>query len=84
MKAGKLGKYIVTDPEVCHGQPTFQGTRILVRTVLEMVAEGTDWDTIVKRWGGRITKKEIGEAVSLASKAWLARQPAPEPEMADR
>jgi len=76
MRAVKLGKFIVSDPEVCHGQPTFQGTRILVKTVLEMVAEGTDWDTIVRRWGGRITKKEIGEAVSLASKALLSPESA--------
>jgi hypothetical protein len=25
-----LGRYVVADPEICHGQPTFRGTRILV------------------------------------------------------
>jgi uncharacterized protein (DUF433 family) len=25
-----LGRYIVTDPQICHGQPTFRGTRIMV------------------------------------------------------
>jgi uncharacterized protein (DUF433 family) len=25
-----IGRYIVADPEICHGQPTFRGTRILV------------------------------------------------------
>ena len=54
MKAKELGKYIVADPQICHGQPTFRGTRILVKTALEMVARGKDWDTIVKNWGGRI------------------------------
>ena len=24
-----LGRYIVTDPQICHGQPTFRGTRIM-------------------------------------------------------
>ena len=25
-----LGRYIVADPYICHGKPTFRGTRILV------------------------------------------------------
>ena len=61
-----------------HTPKQIHTSHILVKTVLEMVAEGTDWDTIVKRWGGRITKKEIGEAVALASKALLSRESAPE------
>ena len=24
-----LGRYIVTAPHICHGQPTFRGTRIM-------------------------------------------------------
>jgi hypothetical protein len=23
-----IGRYIVTDPNICHGKPTFRGTRI--------------------------------------------------------
>ena len=29
-KAQLLGRYIVADPKICHGQLTFIGTRILV------------------------------------------------------
>ena len=29
-----MGRYIVTDPEICHGKPTFRGTRVLVADVL--------------------------------------------------
>jgi uncharacterized protein (DUF433 family) len=35
-----IGRFIVTDPDICHGQPTFRGTRILVAHVLEQIAEG--------------------------------------------
>ena len=35
MKKKVVGRHIVTDPKVCHGQPTFRGTRILVADVLE-------------------------------------------------
>ena len=33
------GRHIVSDPEICHGKPTFRDTRILVADVLEQVAE---------------------------------------------
>ena len=35
-----VGRYIVTDPNVCHGKPTFRGTRIMVSQVLDQVARG--------------------------------------------
>ena len=66
-----LGRYIVADPEICHGKPTFRGTRIMVWQVLEMVAEGMAWESIVEEWGGSITKEAIAEAVQLASKSFI-------------
>ncbi len=36
----ELGRYIVADPEVCHGKPTFKGTRIMVWQVVEHLALG--------------------------------------------
>jgi heme oxygenase len=38
--------------------------------VLEMVAEGKAWETIVEEWGGSITEEAIAEAVQLASKSF--------------
>lgn len=29
----ELGKYVVADSKICHGQPTFRRTRILVADV---------------------------------------------------
>ncbi len=68
-----LGRFVVVDPAICHGQPTFAGTRILVADVLEQVAMGMAWETIVEEWGGRIQREAIGEAVNLARSALLAR-----------
>jgi len=45
-----IGRYIVTDPDVCHGQPTFRGTRILVSDILEQVAGGMAWETIIEEY----------------------------------
>ncbi|MBI4531484.1 MAG: DUF433 domain-containing protein [Candidatus Latescibacteria bacterium] len=66
-----LGRYIVTDPDICHGQPTFRGTRIMVWQVLDMLAKGMAWDTIIEECHNSITKDAIAEAVKLSSEAFL-------------
>ena len=68
----ELGEHIVIDPRVCHGKPTFKGTRIMVWQVLEDVADGKSWDFISQvRWGGRLPVTAIAEAVHLARRAFL-------------
>jgi len=66
-----LGRYIVADPTICHGKPTFRGTRIMVADVLEQVADGLAWETIIEAWRGSITDEAIAEAVRLARRALL-------------
>ena len=66
-----MGRYIVADPMICHGRPTFRGTRVLVADVLEQVAAGLAWVTIIVEWNGSISKEAIREAVQLASQALL-------------
>jgi uncharacterized protein (DUF433 family) len=62
----RLGRYVVIDPKICHGQPTFRGTRVLVSDVLEQVAQGMAWDTIEEQWRGAVRRPAIFEAVRLA------------------
>jgi uncharacterized protein (DUF433 family) len=71
MEAKLVGRHIVTDPEICHGKPTFRGTRIFVSDVLEQVASGIAWDIILEEWNHSITREAIAEAVQLASQAFL-------------
>jgi len=61
-----IGRYIVSDPEICHGKLTFKGTRVFVEDVLDMVAEGLSWSYIEEQWNGSITKDAIKEAVILS------------------
>jgi uncharacterized protein (DUF433 family) len=71
----ELGRYIVADPAICHGKPTFRGTRVFVADVLADVERGLSWDFIVRRWsGGKISKAAITEAVHLARNALLDEQ----------
>ena len=43
--------------------------RFIVADVLEQVARGLDWETIIEEWHGSITHEAIAEAVHLAAQA---------------
>jgi uncharacterized protein (DUF433 family) len=71
MPAHLIGRYIVTDPGICHGQPTFRSTRVLVSDVLEQIAAGLAWETVIEEWHGSISREAIAEALQLATRALL-------------
>lgn len=74
MKAKHLGRYIVADPSICHGRPTFRGTRVLVADVLNQVARGMAWEAILAEWPRALTKEAIAEAVRLARDVWVEHE----------
>jgi uncharacterized protein (DUF433 family) len=59
----EIGKYIIADPHVCHGEPTFRGTRKLVRDCIEMAAEGLTIDELASR--AELPREAIVEALHL-------------------
>lgn len=69
----KLGRYIVVDSKICHGQPTFRGTRVMVKDILEQVARGMSWDSIVDEWRQSFGKPAIAEAIRLAGAALISQ-----------
>ena len=71
MERKMISRYIVTDPRICHGKPTFRGTRIMVAQVLEQVGSGMAWEVIVEEWRGRMTKEAIADAIRLATQAFV-------------
>ena len=66
-----LGRHIVADSAICHGEPTFRGTRIMVWQVLEMLTRGLAWETIIEECHNSITKDAIAEAIKLSGEAFL-------------
>jgi uncharacterized protein (DUF433 family) len=60
-----LGTYIVADRRICHGAPTFKGTRKLVRDCLELAATGLTLDEIAIRTA--LPRAAIVEALQLAA-----------------
>jgi uncharacterized protein (DUF433 family) len=71
----EVGEHIVADPNICHGSLTFRGTRLFVSDVLEMVADGRDWDAIISECHGSIAREAIAEAIRLAGKVLSAQPP---------
>jgi uncharacterized protein (DUF433 family) len=71
MKKKRAEQFIVSDPKVCHGKPTFRGTRLLVSDVLELVASGMDWDEIIKECRGSVSRRAIAEAIRFAGQAMV-------------
>ena len=59
-------KWIVVDPNVCHGKPMFRGTRVLVSDVLEMLASGMTIEEVLEEYP-QLTREMILEALALAA-----------------
>ena len=71
-KCVELGKYIVADPSICHGKPTYKGSRVMVWQVLEALEAGESWDEILQAWPEAVTREAIAETVRLARTAMLS------------
>lgn len=53
---------IELNPRVCNGRPVIKGTRVPVSVILEQIAEGESWDTLLT--GYPELKKEDIQAVN--------------------
>jgi uncharacterized protein (DUF433 family) len=62
----ELGRHIVADPKICHGQPTYKGTRIMAWIVLEQIERGMTWDEIAGEWAGQVSRPAIAETMALS------------------
>ena len=65
METKTWGACIVADPAICHGEPTFRGTRILVADVLEQVESGMAYEAIIEEWRYALTRDVIAESLFI-------------------
>ena len=63
----EINDYIVADSEICHGKPTFKGTRVMVSDIVEMIAAGEPIKDILEDYPS-ITRKHISAALEYAAK----------------
>jgi uncharacterized protein (DUF433 family) len=65
-----VNEYIVVDSDICHGKPTFKGTRVMVWQVLEMLAYGSTVKEIIEAFPSitpDAVKASLKYAAGLAS-----------------
>ncbi|MBC7568647.1 MAG: DUF433 domain-containing protein [Spirosoma sp.] len=56
---------ITIDPNVCHGKPTIRGSRLLVTTILELLAGGASWSELLEEYPG-IDENDIRACLDYA------------------
>jgi len=56
---------IVRDPEICGGQPTIKGTRVLVLDILSLLKVGQSFDEILQDFPS-ISREDIVEVIADA------------------
>jgi uncharacterized protein (DUF433 family) len=62
----EISKHIVIDSEICHGKPTFKGTRIMVWQVLEMLESEASIKEILKAFPS-LSEEHIKAALHYAA-----------------
>lgn len=62
----EISKHIVIDAEICHGKPTFKGTRIMVWQVLEMLESEASIKEILKAFPS-LSEEHIKAALHYAA-----------------
>jgi uncharacterized protein (DUF433 family) len=67
----ELGEHIVMDPKICHGKPTYAGSRVMVWQVLRELEDEEDWEMIRYNWNGSVTDPAIVESLLLSLRMFL-------------
>lgn len=62
----EISKHIIADSEICHGKPTFKGTRVLVSDILELIAAGEPIEKIMSSYPS-LTKEMIQDSLRYAA-----------------
>ena len=65
-----MSERIEINPRVCGGQPVVKGTRISVATILEQLADGESWDSLLRGYP-ELSRADIQAALQYARQSIL-------------
>jgi uncharacterized protein (DUF433 family) len=65
-----MSERIEINPRVCGGQPVVKGTRIPVAAILEQLADGEPWDSLLSGYP-ELTRADIQAALQYARQSIL-------------
>jgi uncharacterized protein (DUF433 family) len=58
-------EHISINPKVCHGKACIKDTRVMVSVILDNLAEGESYESIME--GYRVTREDIQAALAFAA-----------------
>ena len=61
-----MNEHIISDLNICGGEPCIDGTRVPVHIILSHLASGEDYDTILKNFPG-IEREDILACLAYGS-----------------
>jgi uncharacterized protein (DUF433 family) len=53
------------NPLICHGKACIKGTRVMVSVILDNLAEGESYESIIE--GYRVTREDVQAAIAFAA-----------------
>ncbi len=56
---------ISINPKICHGKPCVKGTRVMVSVILDNLAEGETYESIMD--GYRVAREDIRASLAFAA-----------------
>ena len=68
MEANPIIDRIEIDPRVCNGKPVVRGTRIPVTVLLEQLAGGDSWESILAGYP-ELTRRDLEAVIQYAKAA---------------
>lgn len=68
MKTSPSLNRIEIDPRVCNGRPVIRGTRVPVTIILELLAVGESWESILAGYP-ELTRSDIEAVIQYAKAA---------------
>ena len=69
----EINEYIVADSEICHGKPTFKGTRITIWRIFEMLEAGERIKDILEAFPS-LTEEHIKAALHYAAERFAGER----------
>ena len=67
---------VVTDPQICGGQPVIRGTRVLLRTILASLADGDSFEDLLGDFPS-LTEAHLRAVVRFAAASAQEDLPSP-------
>jgi uncharacterized protein (DUF433 family) len=75
-----ISRYILMDDAIRDGQPVVRGTDMTVAELMDRVASGMAWETIIRQTDGALSYEAIRDVLQMAHMAFVEHTGVPAKE----